>query len=68
MESKVLAIVEALQHWQPYSHDKKFIVHTDHSPLTYFFTQPNLSPANYAGLKIFFNFFYGVVFSTLRYL
>ena len=50
----MLAIVEALQHWQPYLHDTKFIVNTDHSPLIYFFAQPNLSPANYAGLKFFF--------------
>ena len=44
VDHEMLAIVEALQHWRPYLHGKKFIVHTDHRPLTYFFTQPNLSP------------------------
>ena len=40
----MLAVVDALQHWQPYLHGKKFVVHTDHRLLTYFFAQPNLSP------------------------
>ena len=44
MDHKILAILEALQYWQPYLYDKKFIVHTDYQPLRYVFTQPNLSP------------------------
>ena len=62
----MLAIMEALWHWRPYLHGKKFVVHMDHHPLTYFFAQPNLSLANYDGLKILLIFFHGVVFSTLR--
>ena len=44
MDHEILAIVEALQHWQLYLHGKKFIVRLEHHPLTYFFAQPNLSP------------------------
>ena len=44
MDHEMLAIMEALWHWRPYLHGKKFIVHTDHRPLTYFFAQLNLSP------------------------
>ena len=38
----MLAIVEAL--WQSYLYGKKFIVHTDHRLLTYFFAQPYIFP------------------------
>ena len=44
MDHEILAILEALQHQQLYLHGKKFIVCTDHWPLTYFFAQHNLSP------------------------
>ena len=44
MDHEMLAIVEALWHWQPYLHGKKFVVHMDQRPLMYFFAQPNLSP------------------------
>ena len=44
MDHKLLATVEALWHWWPYLHGKKFVVHTDHCPLMYFFAQLNLSP------------------------
>ena len=40
----MLVIMEALQYQQLYLHGKKFVVHTDHCLLTYFFVQPNLSP------------------------
>ena len=66
MDHEILAIVEALWHWHLYLHGKKFVMHMDHCPLMYFFAQPNLSLANYAGLKILLIFFLGVVFSTLR--
>ena len=44
MDHEMLAIMEALPHWCPYSHGKKFIVDTDHQPLMYFFVQPNPPP------------------------
>ena len=40
----MLAIVETLQHWRHYLQGLHFTVRTDHKPLTYFFSQPNLSP------------------------
>ena len=40
----MLAIMEAVQYWRPYLYGKKFVMHTDHRPLMYFFAQPNLSP------------------------
>ena len=44
MDHAMLAIVEALQHWHPYLHGKKFVMQTDHHPLMYFLVQLNLSP------------------------
>ena len=46
IDHEMLAIVEALWHWQPYLYGKKLIIHTDHRLQMYFFAQPNLSPHN----------------------
>ena len=43
-DCEVLAIIEFLCHWQPCLHGRKFIICTNHKPLTYFFAKPNLSP------------------------
>ena len=42
-DREMLAIVETLKHWRHYLHGLSFVVRTDHKPLTYFFSQPNLS-------------------------
>ena len=42
-DREMLAIVEALTHWRHYLHGLQFVVKADHKPLTFFFSQPNLS-------------------------
>jgi len=42
-DKELLAIVEALQYWRHYLHGQDFVVKTDHQPLRYFFSKPNLS-------------------------
>ena len=44
MDHKILAIMDALWHWQLYLYGKQFIMHMDHRPLIYFFVKPNPSP------------------------
>ena len=39
----MLAIIESLHYWCGYLAGTTFVVHTDHKPLEYFFSQPNLS-------------------------
>lgn len=39
----MLAIIESLRYWRGYLAGATFIVRTDHKPLEYFFSQPNLS-------------------------
>ena len=36
-DREMLAIVELLRHWRPHFHGRKFIIHTDHKPLMFFF-------------------------------
>ena len=43
MDKELLAIIESLKHWRHYLSGQHFIVKTDHEPLKYFFTEPNLS-------------------------
>ena len=43
IDKELLAIVEALKHWRHYLHGQNFVVKTDHEPLKYFFSKPNLS-------------------------
>jgi RNase H-like domain found in reverse transcriptase/Reverse transcriptase (RNA-dependent DNA polymerase) len=38
-EIEILAIVWALKHYRPYLYGRHFIVHTDHKPLVYLFSQ-----------------------------
>ena len=66
MDHEMLAIMEALKHWQPYIHGKEFVVCTDHQPLMYFSHNQIFPLANFDGLKILLIYFCGVVFSTLR--
>ena len=40
---EILAIIESLHYWRGYLSGESFVVHTDHKPLEYFFSQPNLS-------------------------
>ena len=42
-DREMLAIVEALTHWRHYLHGLQLVVKTDHKPLTFFFSQPNVS-------------------------
>ena len=43
MEKELLSIVDCCRTWHHYLYGMPFIVRTDHRPLQYFFTQPNLS-------------------------
>ena len=42
-DREMLAIVESLRYWRGYLAGTTFVVRTDHKPLEYFFSQPNLS-------------------------
>ena len=59
-DREMLAIVETLQHWRHYLHGLNFVVRTDHKPLTYFFSQPNLSQRQLRWLERLSDFMPGV--------
>ena len=42
-DREMLAIIESLCYWRGYLAGESFVVCTDHKPLEYFFSQPNLS-------------------------
>ena len=42
-DRELLAIVDSLRAFRHYLHGLQFVVRTDHAPLQYYFTQPNLS-------------------------
>jgi hypothetical protein len=57
-KKEALAIVKALQVWEPYLKSKKFIAYTDHAPLEYFDSQRTMSGqwARWAALRAEFDF------------
>lgn len=51
-EKELLAIVHAIKVWRHYLDAQAFIVHTDHSPLTYLQSQPKLSKRQARWLEV----------------
>ena len=42
-DREILAIIESLDYWRGYLAGDSIVVHTNHKPLEYFFSQLNLS-------------------------
>ena len=51
-EKELLAIVHAVKTWRHYLDAQEFVVHTDHSPLTYLQSQPKLSKRQARWLEV----------------
>ena len=66
MNCKIMAIMEALQHWWPYLHSKEFVVHIDHWPWHISLHNQIFLLTNYSGLKILPISFPGVLFNIPR--
>ena len=66
MDHEMLAIVEALRHWQPCLQGKKFVVCLDHRLLTFYLAQPNLPPCQLYWAENLAFYLLGIAFIILR--